>query len=169
MVRNSGGGAVAVAPSSQLWLTIYLRPDDPLVVRSIERSFDFLGHVLLRSLTVSGVVECEVVGEPRNKAAGRILCYAGSSFGEVTCGGRKLVGLSQRRTLQWITFHVMIPIKETQRGVLAILRDVIDVDIVDTSTWTSLDALIDGTPDDVGRMRLIEGIKRSVEEGLTLL
>ena len=99
--RRSGGGAVVVRPEAVVWIDVVLphgvAPDDVrgAMVWIGERWRDALSlqldEALVRSLEVhrGGMVE---------SAWSHLVCFAGVGPGEVLSDGRKLVGLSQRRT-----------------------------------------------------------------------
>ena len=96
--RRSGGGVVLVSPADLLWVDVVLPRGDPLWHPDVGRAFVWLGRAWQRALT-----ECGVSGEVHEGAyeAGRwgsLVCFAGRGPGEVFVGGRKVVGLSQRRT-----------------------------------------------------------------------
>ena len=97
--RGSGGGAVVVTPGDQLWLMLYLGSHDRLVSVDLGHSFIWLGELLQGAISRTAGLELEVVTErqPPNESA-RIACFAGLGFGELHASGRKVLGLSQRRS-----------------------------------------------------------------------
>ncbi|MGF1600162.1 MAG: hypothetical protein ACFCVK_25195 [Acidimicrobiales bacterium] len=99
--RASGGGVVALVPSGQLWIDLVLPRSSPLWDDDIGRSFHWLGAAWARALAARlGPRPCIEVhrGPAVAPDAGRVVCFAGLGHGEVTVDGRKVVGLSQRRT-----------------------------------------------------------------------
>jgi lipoate-protein ligase A len=111
--RNSGGGAVFVAPGAQVWLDVFVPAGDPLLVADVGRSAWWLGDAWAGALSALGAApptpaRLEVhrgglVGERWS----RLACFSGLGPGEVTAGGQKLVGISQRRTRAGAWLHSM--------------------------------------------------------------
>lgn len=85
--------------------------DDPLWVDDVGRSFDWLGAVwirALRSLDLAGADDLAAFAGPlRRSAASDLVCFAGLGPGEVTSAGRKVIGLSQRRTRAGARFQCL--------------------------------------------------------------
>lgn len=111
--RRSGGGAVLVAPGRQLWLDLFLPAGDPLALSDVGKSFLWLGDAYAEALRTvlgtaprAGAVEVNRGRARATQWSGR-LCFAGLGCGEVTVGGRKVVGLSQRRERAGSWFHSM--------------------------------------------------------------
>lgn len=97
--RRSGGGAVLLRPGAAIWIDAVLphgvAPDD------VRGSMVWIGERWLDALaaTLGGSDDLAVhrggmVCTPWSD----LVCFAGIGPGEVLLGGRKLVGLSQRRT-----------------------------------------------------------------------
>jgi lipoate-protein ligase A len=100
--RRSGGGAVWLAPGEQLWVDVVVPAGDPLHSDDIRLAAHWMGDAWSAALGShtrtwrSGVT---------NPSASAIACFAGVGPGEVTLHGRKLVGISQRRTRDWSRFQ----------------------------------------------------------------
>jgi lipoate---protein ligase len=102
--RSSGGGAVLLDPSL-LSLDVLLPSGHPLLEGDVGAVFGRLGRAWAAALGALGVPDLSVHTEPspvRRQGEGRerllaAVCYATAGRGEVLAGGRKLVGLSQRR------------------------------------------------------------------------
>jgi lipoate-protein ligase A len=97
--RRSGGGAVLIVPDRLVWLDIVAphgaAPDD------VRGSMIWAGELWRRALapTVGDGGELSVhTGSMVCTAWCQLVCFAGIGPGEVSLDGRKLVGLSQRRT-----------------------------------------------------------------------
>jgi len=104
--RTSGGGAVWIAPGELVWVDVDLPATDPLWDDDVGRSFLWLGRAwaaALKKVDVGGASIWE--GGLRCGPAGRALCFAGLGPGEVSVAGRKVVGISQRRTREGTRFH----------------------------------------------------------------
>jgi len=94
--RRSGGGAVLVVPGFVLWVDVLVPRDDPLWDDDVGRSAVWLGAVWRDALEALGV-DAELVDRASCGAVGWTICFGGSAVGEVLVGGRKVVGVSQRR------------------------------------------------------------------------
>ncbi len=96
--RRSGGGAVLLVPGEVVWIDVLLPRTDPLWDDDIGRATRWLGAVwatVLGSFGIEGI-EVHTGGLVRTPWSDRV-CFAGLGPGEVTVGGRKIVGISQRR------------------------------------------------------------------------
>ncbi len=97
--RRSGGGAVLLRPGGQVWVDFFVPASDPLWSDDVAYTAQWVGELW------SAVIE-PFVAEPISVHSGRLVadrwgrlvCFAGSGPGEVFAGGRKVVGVSQRRT-----------------------------------------------------------------------
>lgn len=106
--RPSGGGAVLM-DDDLLSLDIVLPPDHPwLADPDLAAVFDPVGDAWAAALTDLGVPDVAIhrgaatasrLG-PADRRPLAEVCYASLGRGEVTSGGRKIVGLSQRRRKQ---------------------------------------------------------------------
>lgn len=97
-VRSSGGGAVLVDPDRCLWVDVVIGRDDPLWHDDVGRSALWLGRCWQRALATLDVVGDVHEGPADRDELARAACFAGVGPGEVVAAGRKLVGISQRRT-----------------------------------------------------------------------
>lgn len=95
--RRSGGGAVLLTPGGSVWIDVVLPPSDRLWCDDVGRSFDWLGRAWAAALGDLGLVAEVHEGASCTTTWSRLACFAGLGPGEVTVGGRKAVGLSQRR------------------------------------------------------------------------
>lgn len=106
--RPSGGGAVLM-DDDLLSLDILLPPDHPwLADPDLGAVFDPVGAAWAAALADLGVPDLAIhrgpatasrLGPPERRPLAEV-CYASLGRGEVTSGGRKVVGLSQRRRRQ---------------------------------------------------------------------
>lgn len=107
--RRSGGGAVFVAPGAQVWVDVFLPASDPLLVADVGRSAWWLGECWETACAAAGAPG-ELAVHRGGLVAGewsRVACFSGLGPGEVTAGGRKLVGISQRRDRHGAWLHSM--------------------------------------------------------------
>ena len=97
--RQSGGGAVLIAPGSVVWVDFIVPAGDPLWDTDIGRAAWWVGDIWAAALERVGVAPAQVWREPlRSSEWSRRICFAGVGAGEVTVEGTKVVGVSQRRT-----------------------------------------------------------------------
>ncbi|MFZ1545289.1 MAG: hypothetical protein WAT32_18535 [Candidatus Microthrix parvicella] len=106
--RRTGGGVVVVDPQSSVWLDVVLARGDGRVSDDVGRSFDWVGSVLAGALREAGVEVAVHRGPGRWDELGRLICFAGVGPGEcLDRDGRKVLGLSQRRTRDQVRFQAM--------------------------------------------------------------
>jgi lipoate-protein ligase A len=95
--RNSGGGAVLLRPGRCLWIDVLIPRDDARWVDDVGTSTHWLGDVWASTLG-QGTDAAVHRGTLQKTAWGRLVCFGAVGPGEVTVQGRKVVGISQRRT-----------------------------------------------------------------------
>lgn len=104
LTRFSGGGAVLLDPDL-LSLDVLVPAGNPLLDGDLTAVFSRVGHVWATALDELGVPDVAVhhgaatarhQGDVRERLLAAV-CYATLGSGEVTSGGRKLLGLAQRR------------------------------------------------------------------------
>ncbi|CAN5335641.1 hypothetical protein BH20ACT9_BH20ACT9_09930 [soil metagenome] len=104
VARHSGGGAVLM-DAGLLSLDVLLPAGDPLLAGDVGAVFVRVGAAWAAALTGLGVPAVRVhdgpstahrLGDERQRLLASV-CYATLGRGEVLAGGRKLVGLAQRR------------------------------------------------------------------------
>lgn len=120
--RRTGGGAVLVGPGDPLWVDVVIPAGDLLWEDDVGRAFLWLGDVwaaALRSVGVDGDVHR---GPLQRTPWSRAICFAGLGTGEVTVGGRKLVGISQRRTRAGTRFQCAVPLGIPPSHITDLLR-----------------------------------------------
>lgn len=110
--RRSGGGLVYLDPTTDCWIDAIVPADSPRWDADVGRAFHWLGEVwattIDRALGPSGPALLHRPG-PRSSPARRPLwCFDDLGHGEVTVGASKVVGLSQRRTRNWVRLQSLV-------------------------------------------------------------
>ena len=106
--RHSGGGAVLLQPGAMRWIDILVPAGDPFWDDDVGRSFVWLGEAWADALAAVGVAAEVHTGAPVRTEWSRLVCFSGLGTGEVTIGGRKAVGFSQRRTRAGARFQCLV-------------------------------------------------------------
>lgn len=108
--RRSGGGVVVLGVDDHLWVDIVVPRDHPLWDDDVARAAWWVGEAwcaALRAAGVSGDLDVHRDG-PQLRPHERALCFFDLGAGEVTRDGRKLVGVSQRRTRLAARFQCVV-------------------------------------------------------------
>lgn len=99
--RRSGGGVVLVAPHAQVWIDVWVPHGDALWRDDIVLAPQWVGEAWALALASLGVPS-HLVSVHRGRSIpsewAKVICFAGLGPGEVSVDGRKVVGISQRRT-----------------------------------------------------------------------
>jgi lipoate-protein ligase A len=103
--RRSGGSAVLVEPGAAVWVDVTIPPGDRWWVNDVGRAFHWLGEAWVEVLAGVGVESEWYDGPMRKTPWSDRVCFAGLGPGEVTVDGRKVVGMSQRRTREGVLFQ----------------------------------------------------------------
>ncbi len=110
--RSTGGGAVYIAPAEQLWVDFWLPKSDVLFDHDILRSSFWVGSIWVKTLKSFGLQDIRMhEGRLMPGEWGSLVCFASTGPGEVFCGTRKVVGISQRRTRNGVWFQTMLPLR----------------------------------------------------------
>lgn len=126
--RRSGGGAVWLEPGAVTWVDVVLPADDPHWVDDVGRSALWLGRAWVRALSASGATDLTVHTGPLVRGPwSPLVCFGGLGPGEVSVGGRKVVGISQRRTRAGARFQCAV----LHRWDPAPLAEVLDLSAAD--------------------------------------
>lgn len=120
--RRSGGGAVWLAPGVVTWVDLVIPASDPLWSADVSRSSAWVGEVWARCLRGLGTPDATVhAGGMVDGPWSRLVCFAGLGPGEVTVAGRKVVGVSQRRTRGAARFQCAVLHRWDPAPLLAVL------------------------------------------------
>ncbi len=104
--RRTGGGAVVLTEGAVVWVDVLVPAGDPLWRADVGRAFWWLGETWVEALEAAGVTGARWHdGGLVRSAWSDSVCFAGLGPGEVIVAGRKVVGLSQRRTREGALFQ----------------------------------------------------------------
>jgi lipoate-protein ligase A len=103
--RRSGGAAVLLEPGGVVWADVIVPRGHALWDDDVGRATWWVGAWWQRALATLGVdTEVHRGAMVRNRWSS-VICFAGIGPGEVLAGGRKVVGVSQRRTRSMARFQ----------------------------------------------------------------
>lgn len=114
--RRSGGGAVWLDPDEQVWVDVMIPTTSQRWKSDVTTSFDWLGQVWRRAVESLGVPSASVrvhAGSMERSSWSDLLCFAGIGPGEVFVDGRKVVGISQRRSRNGALFQCGVLLRWT--------------------------------------------------------
>jgi lipoate-protein ligase A len=106
--RHSGGGAVLLQAGRSLWVDVLLPRPDRRWVDDVGESFHWLGEVWAGALATLGVSAAVHRGRLEKTTWGSLVCFGAVGPGEVLVGGRKVVGISQRRSRTGARFQCLV-------------------------------------------------------------
>ena len=167
--RFSGGGAVLMDPGL-LCLDVLIPAEHHWLDGDLGRPFEVVGTAWAQALDALGVADVAVFtgaaqrrvrGTPREQLVAAI-CYATLGRGEVTAGGRKLVGLAQRRRRPGALIQCGLLRAWDPRPLLRALRAP-DDDAQILAAATGLDDLLASPPSDQEVMTAVEEALQRVE------
>lgn len=105
--RRSGGGAVLVTPDDPVWIDVWVPAGDDRWSADVTGAFGWVGMAWGSALGRLGLDGIDVQGAGPGLCTrwSSLVCFGGVGAGEVSVGGRKVVGLAQRRTRAGAWFH----------------------------------------------------------------
>jgi lipoate-protein ligase A len=104
-----------------LWLDVVLPAGDPLWDDDVGRAAHWLGRVWAAALAELGMAGDVHRGALVTTGWSRLVCFAGLGPGEVTSGGRKVVGISQRRSRAGARFQCAAVLRWDPAAMAALL------------------------------------------------
>jgi lipoate-protein ligase A len=123
--RRSGGGVVLLSADSTIWIDVEIPHEHSLWSDDVGDSSLWLGEVFAKELANLSNVGLELHRGALIKTAwSSLICFAGRGPGEVfTEDGRKVVGISQRRTRDWARFQCAISLRWEPALLLELLNE----------------------------------------------
>lgn len=106
--RRTGGGAVLVSADDLVWFDLIIERGDPLWTDDVARAFEWVGDVCRSALAAAGTETAMHTGRHVTTPLSPQVCFAGLGAGELTTEGRKVVGISQRRTRSHARFQIAV-------------------------------------------------------------
>jgi hypothetical protein len=96
---------VWLAPGDPVWLDLWIPSDDALWTSDVIEASRWVGERWAAVLDRLGVPDLAVHGGPSVPGARALACFGALGPGELSVGGRKLVGVAQWRCRQGALFH----------------------------------------------------------------
>lgn len=125
-----------LVPGQHVWVDVWLPSGDALWSDDVVVGAEWLGEAFALAFADAGKPDLSVHrGPASNDALSRMVCFMGRGPGEVFCQGQKLVGLSQRRTRDWIRFQTIAHRQFSAKQTAALLAVVVDSDVI--AQWQS--------------------------------
>ncbi len=106
--RRRGGGTLVWLDRESMWFDVSIASSDPRWETDVGRAFIWLGELLAETLESLGVPATVRTGGLLRGPWSDLLCFGGLGPGEVSVAGRKLIGLSQRRTRDRARFQGVV-------------------------------------------------------------
>lgn len=122
--RRSGGGAVLLSRETTVWIDVVLPATHELSASDIGQAPLWLGKLFQKELANLGVADLTIHETMMEKTHwSTLICFAGRGPGEVfTSNGHKVVGISQRRTREWVRFQIVVSLAWRPEILLALLN-----------------------------------------------
>jgi lipoate-protein ligase A len=106
--RRSGGGAVLLEPRASTWIDVLLPRSDAHWSDDVVKAAFWLGDAWAHALRALGVDAQVHRGGLEKTRWGALVCFGAIGPGEVAVAGRKVVGISQRRTRAGARFQCLV-------------------------------------------------------------
>ncbi|MDQ6798320.1 MAG: hypothetical protein M3011_09950 [Actinomycetota bacterium] len=119
--RRSGGGAVFLS-GDVVWVDVFVPAGDSLWDHDVGRATHWLGQAWVDALATLGIEAERHGGALVCRPWSSLVCFAGLGPGEVRVAGRKVVGISQRRTRAGALFQCAVLLAWDPAPTLALLN-----------------------------------------------
>lgn len=140
--RHSGGGAVLLVPGSVIWFDVIIPAGHARWDDDVSRAAWWVGDAVTAAIGDSSLLVHR--GPMQTTEWSPLVCFAGLGPGEVTNRGRKVLGLSQRRTRAAIRYQCavhrtweperLLPLLREPRPALEALADLVAPAVVTVDT-----------------------------------
>ena len=139
--RRSGGGAVLLLPGEVVWLDVVLPRGHARWTDDVHDAMVRVGEAWVAALGAQVPGDLAVHrGRLVRDAWSDLVCFAGLGPGEVLLGGRKLVGISQRRTRDAARFQCLVHRRVDLAATAALLRGTPHAALPDVAVAADVDA-----------------------------
>ncbi len=153
--RPTGGGIVFHSRYDVVFCCVL--PLD-LFPKGFMSAYHFVSDIIVSALEQAGIDACKTgVAE---EDAGDRLCFSSAKEYEITCDGKKLVGIAQKRTRGKILQQGTICVSRPDDKIFSILRKAAD----SSRYFRSAAVLDDVAGGDVGKNRFLKGLKKIFSE-----
>ena len=109
--RQSGGGAVLVDPQDILWVDVFVPKNSQLWESDIAKASIGIGNAWNQALKEVKVSSSVYTGEFLRSTLSDLVCFAGKGPGEIFREGKKILGISQRRSKLGTRFQCALVIE----------------------------------------------------------
>lgn len=109
-------------PARSTWVDVFVPAGDALWRSDVGRAFHWLGRTLAAAFSDLGAAAQMHHGAYEAGPSGGVVCFGSLGPGEVVADGRKLVGVSQRRTRDGCRFQC-VAYEQFELGPLAAVVD----------------------------------------------
>ena len=92
-------------PETSAWVDVFVPAGDPVWHADVSKAFRWLGRTLATAFADAGVPASVHPGPYEAGPSDGLVCFGSLGPGEVMVDGRKLVGISQRRTREGSRFQ----------------------------------------------------------------
>ncbi len=146
--RRSGGGLVWLDPAISTWVDVFVPAGDALWRSDVGQAFHWLGRTLAAAISDLGVPATMHSGPYEAGPSDGLVCFGSLGPGEIVAAGRKLIGISQRRTREGCRFQC-VGYEQFELGPMASALDsAAAAQVCDRAVgWADLD--IKHTPSDI--------------------
>lgn len=152
--RRSGGGVVYVSNRHTLWADVVMPSTHPRWHQDIGRASEWMGGIWQTALADRSLTMHR--GAFVASEWSRTICFAGRGPGELfDSSGAKVVGISQRRTREWVRFQCALSLRWEPE----VLVETLKVDGLTSAPLIGVGATLVPDVD-------VEGIRESVENAL---
>lgn len=124
--RRSGGGAVFVSSHHTLWADVILPASHRAWSVDVGRASEWVGERWLEAMQECDIVDHFTLHRGAMVASewSRLVCFAGRGPGEIFDSvGRKVLGVSQRRTRDWARFQCAVSLHWEPEAFVDVFRD----------------------------------------------
>lgn len=150
--RRSGGGAVLLDPGDAVWVDLVVPTGHHLADPDVGRATWWVGDAWAATLERLGVTGEAYRGPMVRTSWSSLVCFAGLGPGEVTVGGAKTVGVSQRRVRQAARFQTAAVLGWRPERLVGLLSPPFPTDDTPSERFEQLRRAVrpvDRTPDQV--------------------